>query len=104
MKLETMLNALEYAKYLGNLPFRGPPTNEAVTYNRRLRQYRAFRARILRKGNDSEEAYYNGVSAGMDVREETIRQKDAEIEKLNARLDMEHEMWLAEHWPGAEIS
>ena len=54
MKIGTILNALEHAKYLGNLPFRGSPTSEAVTYNRRLRQYRAFHARILRMNEEKD--------------------------------------------------
>ena len=73
MKIETIFNAMEKANR------RKYDARGGEIY---MRQYRAFRDRILRMGNDSEEAYYNGVSAGMDVREETIRQKDEEIKQL----------------------
>jgi hypothetical protein len=85
MKIETILNAydISYVRYCYI------PEFDESKFGRRTRQHRAFRARILRMGNDSEEAYYNGVNVGLELMDTTIAEKDAKIDKL---MDMAKEI------------
>ena len=96
MKIETILNAYDKAYQVIIAEAGGWLLLSFEHISKRKRQHTAFRARILRMGNDSEEAYYNGVSAGMDVRGETIRQKDAEIAWCKRELDLERRINLEE--------
>ena len=85
MKIETILSAMVSALVKGKANYF--LEQDEYLAEKYYRQYRAFRDRILRLGNDHEEAYYNGVSAGLDVRQETIRQKNTEIARLNVEVD-----------------
>ena len=84
MKIETILNAM--IKVNNNLILVGLHHHKHLA---NLRQYYAFRDRMLRMGNDSEEAYYNGVNVGLELMDTTIAEKDAEIYMLTEDLEKE---------------
>ena len=88
MYLETYLNAME--KNHDQLVLVGPLHPRHL---RALRQYRAFRDRILRLGNDHEEAYYHGVETGLEVRQDTIDLLKAEIARLRNYVPSYQKDW-----------
>ena len=91
MKIETILNAMAATYYSVSWPANLweddelPASNVPNNVLKHRRQYRAFRARILRQFEQYE--IYHGFHMGDLMMIETITEKDARIAELNSEIN-----------------